>query len=406
MLGRIWVAVLVFSAVALGQNPVPPPMDPNANGQTGNPGTATSGSNTNSSGTRPNSNSGSNSAVPRIRADVYSQGLTGDSPRGSSASAEAISGRVVLSDGAEPGTGITVQRVCGLTVIGEAHTDSSGRFTIARVAGNGSNSNTNGLTNSAVWGCELRAALSGYQTGIASLSTSRSGDNSNIVIVLRPAGPARSLTISATTLLAPTMARKSYEKGLEAVRRGNPDLAQKDFAAAVKAYPRYAAGWLELGKVYEQRGHGTLARDAYQSAIAADPQYLFPYERLYRMDVREFKWKDAADTSGKVLRLDPYEFSEAFYFNAVSNLELNQLDAAEHSAREAARLEGSQAEPRGNYVLGAILWRKGDLAGAEEKMQEFLAASPGGPEQTSAQKMLADIEAQRARRQAREAAGR
>jgi hypothetical protein len=102
-----------------------------------------------------------------------------------------------------------------------------------------------------------------------------------------------------------------------------------------------------------------------------------------------------------VLRLNPYEFSEAYYFNAVSNLNLAKLDVAEHSAREAAKLQGPQAEPRGNYVLGVILWRKGDLDRAAETMQAFLTSPPAGPEWDSARRMLADIERLIARRRAR-----
>jgi tetratricopeptide (TPR) repeat protein len=119
------------------------------------------------------------------------------------------------------------------------------------------------------------------------------------------------------------------------------------------------------------------------------------------MDVRESKWKEAAEASDKVLRLDPYEFPAAYYFNAVSNLNLGNLDAAEHSARESAKLEGAQAEPRGYYILGVVLWRRGDLQGAAEKMQTFLAGPSDGPEWESARKMLASIERQIARTQAR-----
>ena len=221
------------------------------------------------------------------------------------------------------------------------------------------------------------------------------------MIVLRRDGAKRRLTISATTLLAPKQARKSYDKGLEAIHHNRPDEAQKDFAGAVRIYPRFAAAWLELGKVYEQRKHLSEARNAYSKAIAADGEYLYPYERLYRMDVQESKWQEAAETSAKVLRLDPYEFPEAFYFNAVSNLNLGHLDAAEHSAREAAKLEGAQAEPRGNYVLGVILWHKGDLNGAAERMRAFVAAPPNGPEWESGRKMLVEIEKQIAGGQAR-----
>ena len=227
------------------------------------------------------------------------------------------------------------------------------------------------------------------------------------MILLRRIGTRDNMTVSATTLLAPKDARKAYNKGLEAMRHNSPDAAQKDFSDAVRLYPRYAAAWLELGKVYEQRDHRQEARNAYNRAVSADGGYLFPYERLYRLDIRELRWKEAADTSAKVLRLDPYEFSEAFYFNAVANLELDRLDEAEHSAREASKLEGAQAEPRANYLLGVILWHKGDLAGAEEKMSDFLAGSQiaGLPERASARKMLAQIQQQIQRRLAREAAG-
>jgi tetratricopeptide (TPR) repeat protein len=317
-------------------------------------------------------------------------------PRGTDSADGPISGRVVLSDGADP-QGIAVQQVCRRTVTAVTYTDSSGHFTIPRGtnSGFGMDASVSANNSGIVSGCELRATLAGY-----SADPTPSGGFDG-VIVLRPVDAKRGLTVSATTLLAPKEARKFYEKGLEAIARNRPDEAQKDFGGAVQIYPRYAAAWLELGKVYEQRDHISQARNAYSKSIAADAEYLFPYERLYRLDVKESKWKEAAEASGKVLRLDPYEFPAAYYFNAVSNLNLENLDAAERSAREAAKLEGEQAEPRANYILGVILWRKGDLDGAVEKIQTFLTSPSDGPEWESARKMLADIEKQIARRQAR-----
>jgi tetratricopeptide (TPR) repeat protein len=307
-----------------------------------------------------------------------------------------ISGRVVLSDGADP-EGIAVQRVCSRTVTAAVYTDSSGRFSLPRGAGSSSNTDAgaNGNNSSVVGGCEVRASLAGYSADPPPLG------GFDGVIVLHRIGAKLALTVSATTLLAPKEARKSYGKGLEAIRGNRPDEAQKDFAGAVKLYPRYAAAWLELGKVYEQRNHLSEARNAYSKSIGADAEYLYPYERLYHLDVQESKWQEAAAASAKVLRLDPYEFSEAYYFNAVSNLNLHDLDAAERSAREAVKLEGTQAEPRGNYVLGAILWHKGDLDSAAERMQAFLSSPSDGPERENARKMLAEIEKQIAGRQAR-----
>lgn len=402
-LRRNWAAVVALGAIVLvqrtlaqqtpgqqtsgQQTPGQPPTDPRSNGG----GNSTSGSN----GAMPTTGTGSNnSGMPR--------GQSGGGTRGQGRAVEgAVSGRVVLSDGVEPDGRVAVQRVCGLTVTGEAYTDSSGHFTIQRPASGGTDSSAR-TNDSALWGCELRASLAGYRADPLPLANGHSSDsNDAVIIVLRRVGAAQALTVSATSLLAPREARKSYDKGMDAIRHNQPDEAQKDFSSAVQRYPRFAAAWLELGKVYEQRGHLAQARNAYGSAIAADAGFLFPYERLYQLDVRESKWEEAAQASGKVLRLDPYEFPEAFYFNAVANLELHDLDAAERSAREAVKLEGAQAEPRGNYVLAVILWRRGDLDGAAEKMQAFLSGPSSGPEWNTAQRMLAEIEKQIARRQAR-----
>jgi tetratricopeptide (TPR) repeat protein len=390
MLRRSCITVLVFGALAWGQNPAQPGMGPGGNGSPGG-NSSSAGSNprtSNSSGT----GSGGSSAR-RLR------NPSSDLPRGEG-SVEAISGRVVLSDGAEPGAAITVQRVCGSTVRGETHPDSAGRFTVPRAASNAYTPDVSRTNTGDAGACELRASLSGYRTGTWPLGNGGSNSGGDVVLLLHRVGTAPRMTVSATSLLAPKGARRAYGKGLDAVRRHDPDVAQKEFGEAVQIYPRYAAAWLELGKVYEQREHRSEARDAYARAIAADGEFLFPYDRLYRMDVKESRWKEAADASSKVLRLDPYEFPEAFYFNAVSNLELNQLDAAERSAREAAKLEGVQAEPRGNYVLGVILWRKGDLDAAQERFQDFLAAAAAdgfsaGPEQASARRMLAAMKLQR-----------
>ena len=400
---RTWVTVLASGALALAQIPGAPGGGPNGNGSQNSTSSSGTGSNSgsNSSGTGSSSNPNPSTINRILRSG------SGDSSRGGNLG-EPISGRVILGDGGEPGADIVVQRICGTVIAGEARTDSSGHFLLPRSAGTAVTTDSSRSSIPDIWGCELRATLSGYQTGVLPLGNGRSADAGEALIVLHRAGPATRMTISATFLLAPKNARRSYDNGLEAMRRHAPDRAQKDFIEAVRIYPRFAAAWLELGKVYEQREHRAEARDAYAKAIAADGEYLFPYERLYGMDLREARWQEAADASNMVLRRNPYEFPAAYYVNAIANLELNRLDAAERSAREVVKLEGPQAEPRGNYVLGVILWRKGDLDGAEEKMQTFLAGFPGAavPEHASAEKMLASIQRQKQRKRAREEAGR
>ena len=325
-----------------------------------------------------------------------------------------LSGRVLTSDGNLPAEGVAVQRVCGVSVTAETQTDSQGRFTL-QIGGNrpmvidassglvragdpNGNATGRGSTTASAWGCDVRAVLQGYRSDTVSLNDRHSLDDPNVgTILLHPlAQKGQGLSLSATSGFAPKPARQDYEKGLAALRRNSPDKAQKDFTRAVELYPRFAVAWFELGKTYERRAHTAEAREAYTKAIAADANYVNPYERLYLLDMLEGQWQQAANTSEKVLRLDPIHFSRAYYFNALANAHLQNLAAAEKSAREATRLEGPAAEPKAHYILGMVLASKGNFTAAAESLRTFLKTAPEGPEQKVANRILTMIETREA----------
>lgn len=335
-----------------------------------------------------------------------------------------ITGRVMLDDGTAPSDRVVIERVCSSRVIREGYTDSKGYFSLTlgdnrnilpdasdnldrsmnmgmpggMMGGSGGMGNSGMMGGSpsnsdSLWACELRAALSGYRSDNISLSMRRYMDNPEVgVIILHNMAKITGLTTSATTSMAPKDARKAYEKGLEAVKKLKPDDAQKLFLQAVQTYPRFAAAWFELGCVYEQRDHLPEAREAYDRSMAADGNYLFPYERIYLMDLRDSKWEEAAVLSEKVMRMNPLDFPGAYYFNAVANLNMGKLDVAEKSAREAAQLKGRQSDPRANFVLGAILARKGEFPAAAELLREFVKTASDGGERERATRMLSQVE--------------
>ena len=81
------------------------------------------------------------------------------------------------------------------------------------------------------------------------------------------------------------------------------------------------------------------------------------------------------EITNKVIHLDPFDFPRAYYFNAIANSNLNDLDAAEKSAREAVKLDIA-ANPRGGYVLGTILARKQKFTEATDLLQAYLKVAP------------------------------
>ncbi len=328
-----------------------------------------------------------------------------------------LHGRVTLQDGSPPPGDVSIERVCGTYTIKEGVTNGNGEFSVQLgqnqavvmdASDNGATRNTtsaagggltSGVSPNAMWDCELRATLVGYRSNALMLSQQRNLDPSNLIIILHKVGEVPGSVTSATSALAPRGAKKAVEKGIEALQRNKPGDAEKEFAKAVKEYDRYAEAWYGLGRAHEIRRQFGEARAAYAKAIAADGNYVNPHDRLYRMAIQEKNWQEAADVSAHVLALNPYEFPDAFYANAVANLELGNLEAAARSAREATTVAGPKADPRAHYVLGMALGRQGEFAGAARSLRTFLELVPdyGNRQQVEALIATADRESGTAR---------
>ena len=220
-------------------------------------------------------------------------------------------------------------------------------------------------------------------------------DDSDVgVIVLYSMTGIQGLTASATSSQAPKDARKAYEKGLAAVKKDKPDQAEQEFRKAVQIYPKYAEAWLELGEVLDRGERYPEAREAYASSLAADPKYVYPYQQLYQIALHEQNWKELADKTDQLLHLDPYEFPNAYYFNALAHLELKEYDAAEKSAQQAVEADWKKANPKTHYLLGAILVKKKDWAGAAESFRAYLKAAPDATDKEYVEKTLGQIDQQ------------
>ncbi len=346
-----------------------------------------------------------------------------------------ITGKVMMYDGSVPPDPATIELVCSANNgKPQGYTDSHGSFSINLGQNNfmfadastssfgdigepggfnqsGFGRNSSGSSNmpgamnsvnqdSAYWGCDIRARLPGYRSESLSLAGRRMLDNPDIgAILLYPIAGIQGLVASATSGQAPKDARKAYEKGVNAKKKNKPDQAEQEFRKAVQIYPRYAEAWLELGKILEQRDHNQEAREAYASALAADSKFVYPYERLYQMALREQNWKDLADKTDQLLHLDPYEFPTAYYFNALAHLQMKEYDAAEKSAKQAVEADRKQANPKTHFLLGAILIQKQDWTKAAESFRAYLKAVPNATDKAQVEKTLGQLDQQISRLQ-------
>ncbi|HME06229.1 MAG TPA: tetratricopeptide repeat protein, partial [Bryobacteraceae bacterium] len=211
-------------------------------------------------------------------------------------------------------------------------------------------------------------------------------------LVLHRLGNVEGFTISATTAMAPKDAKKAFDKGRTAEKKQKWDEAESEFQKAVDEYPKFAAAWYELGFAQQKTNNLEAARKSYARSLEADPKFINPYGQLALLAVREQKWDEVADTTSRLLHLNPVDFPMDWYFNAVANLQLQKLDVAEKSAREGINTDREHRIPKLNHLLGIILAQKHDYSGAVENLRAYLLSSPPANDADVAKKQLAEFE--------------
>ena len=335
-----------------------------------------------------------------------------------------LSGKVMLDDGTPPRESVLIERVCNGSPRPEGYTDSKGHFhfqlgqnnNILADASVGSNAdqdfggggfgsqqrspslgsmggNSPGISERQLNGCEIRASLAGFRSESVSLAGRRMMDNPEVgtIIMHRLAG-VEGYTSSITSMLAPKDAKKAWEKGRELAKKKKYPEAEKEFQKAVDSYPKYASAWYDLGVAQEAQNNIAGAREAYNKAIAADSKFINPYVKIMNFEAKEGKWEEVAVTTAKLIKLNPFDFPAAFFYNAIANLNLKKLDEAETSARAAMKLDSAKRVPKLDHVLGIILAQKEDYPGAAASMRSFLTRAPNDPSAALVKKQLAEID--------------
>ena len=331
-----------------------------------------------------------------------------------------LSGNVLLDDGTPPPDPVTIERVCNGAPRAQAYTDRKGRFSfqIGQTAGVTQDASEDGsnlpgtprpVTSIAsgagpqpqspnqldmqLANCDLRAVLSGFRSDTVSLGGRRLMDDPNVgTIVLHRLANVEGSAVSLTSLQAPKAARQAYDRALQDLQKNKLPEAAKELHKAVDIYPNYAAAWYELGRVQAQNREFVQARSSFARAMAADAKFINPYVQLAELDAKAENWGELADTTSKLLKLDAVDYPIAYFYNAVANLNLNQIDEAEGSARAGAKLDAPHRYPKLEQVLAMILARKKDYAGAAAHMRNYLVLAPDAEDAARMKKELAELE--------------
>jgi tetratricopeptide (TPR) repeat protein len=241
--------------------------------------------------------------------------------------------------------------------------------------------------------CELRAQLPGYRSSRQKLIGMEIALVNNVgPIVVYPINRSRGTTVSASSMLAPKAAKRLMEQAQKAHQQKKLDVFESSLRSAVAAYPNYGEAWLQLGQFYRKQKRYAEAGEALKKAVAVDELYVNPYVELGWLAAGERKWQEAADVTEKAVALDAVAFPEAYYLNALANFNMDKLDVAEKSARQARQLDPSIHLPHVFLILAAISAEKNDTSSAIEGYRNYLLHSPDAPDADSARKQLQELE--------------
>lgn len=305
-------------------------------------------------------------------------------------------GKLTVEGEPLPWDPMLVSVLCEGKVLLTAHTDVMGRFVIPTTKSICHPVTACSQTHPAplpLEGCLVQASIAGFGSSSITITQRNLRDDPTLgmISIARRSGSAAGTALSETTKSASPQAQAFFEKARKEFLENKADKAKNDLQKVVQADPQFADAWYQLGNL-QQAENRTEARDSYAKASAADPKFVLPYEQLAFMDAQEGKWQQVVDDTNHAAQLDPNGTTQTWYYSAMANYQLKNLDAAQDSALKSIALDPQHTIPNTERLVAAILTRKGDYAGALEHLKICLANTPKGPDEDLLKKQIALLE--------------
>jgi tetratricopeptide (TPR) repeat protein len=117
-----------------------------------------------------------------------------------------------------------------------------------------------------------------------------------------------------------------------------------------------------------------------------------PYEQLAALAAQGEDWQGVLDNTSHFLDLDPSGNMRVWYYTALADFQLTQLNAAEIAGRKMLAMDPLHNIRNGEQLFAAILARKADYAGALAHLRNCLTYTPEGPDADLLKQQIATIE--------------
>ncbi|UCF66966.1 MAG: tetratricopeptide repeat protein [Acidobacteriota bacterium] len=174
--------------------------------------------------------------------------------------------------------------------------------------------------------------------------------------------------------------------GLAYYEQGDLARAIEELSAAVRLAPDYAMAHNNLGAAYEKQGKLELALKHYREAVRLAPRHLAARVNTARVLVHSGRAEQGLAQLDALVAEYP-RYAPGLYALADT---YRTLDSKEHAMRYAQLAAASDPDyPNAHYLIGKLLFERGDLQPAASSMKRFLSLWPGpGPHRQAAQEVV------------------
>ena len=289
----------------------------------------------------------------------------------------------MLADGSAANELVDIYAECAGNRVLVATADSKGRFSVSR-------DSLRSITGTGA--CALHAFLDGYYSAAQPLADVKPGSDEKVGrLVLHPLSANANGFTSTADKDASKAQQKIYEKALDQAARTEWSNAIDSLRKVTSAYPHYSSAWLTLGLLQLGGGDRRAAQISFLAAVSADPTFALPLIQAARLEGSQGDWSAARDHSQKAIDLNPAAFPDAWAMHALANLNLQNMDVAEKSARQGLRVDTRHDYPELEYALGSVLAIKQQIEEAIKHLQAYLDRAPHGINADAARSTLAQM---------------
>jgi tetratricopeptide (TPR) repeat protein len=199
--------------------------------------------------------------------------------------------------------------------------------------------------------------------------------------------------VPITGLGVPANAAREFEKANQLILKQDWNKATERLHKGLAIYPRYAAGYNNLGAIYSQLGNEAQAREALEQAITLDDHLAPAYVNLGRLSFLQKDFPSAESLLTRAIALAPSANADELFLLAYSQLTDHHLDQALRTSRQghATKLDRHALL---HLVAANAYEQQSKIDDSISELELYLSEEPSGPQADKARNALTKFRAQ------------